>query len=107
MKYIVSRTSDYNEVNSPCEGAVKEQLFISSAAYDFELNRSLNEILKDYDYAKKEGDEIYLYKLQDVWVVDIPDLLEFVKKYGEVILGFYHNNDQDLPKVEIYDDYRE
>ena len=42
---------------------------------------------------------------REVWVVEIEtldDLVEFSKKYGELVLNF-----KDCLEIEIYDDYRE
>ena len=41
------------------------------------------------------------------WVVDVPDLLAFVKEHQErIILG--ETDDPEYPfEIEIYDDYRE
>lgn len=40
-----------------------------------------------------------------VWVVDIDNILDFIKKYGECVISYYiHYN---MFQIEIYDDYRE
>ena len=39
-----------------------------------------------------------------VWVVEVSDLLSFIDKYGECVIGKGIN---DFYTLEIYDDYRE
>jgi hypothetical protein len=42
----------------------------------------------------------------DVWVVEIDNLNDFVKKYGQIVLS-ESNTEEGYMSVEIYDDYRE
>lgn len=38
------------------------------------------------------------------WAVELPDVMPFVKKYGDCVVGV---NDDGFNEIEIYDDYRE
>lgn len=53
--------------------------------------------------AIKEGQDLYGDSL---WTVDIDSIFDFVKKIGETVIVF-PQRDEDLPRIEIYDSYRE
>jgi hypothetical protein len=52
-------------------------------------------IIRDFD------DEAWFMNLES-----LDDLLRFIAKYGDVVVGPWYSNESIL-KVEIYDDYRE
>lgn len=104
MKYLVSKTSVYNE--KPCEGAYKVLVTIVDrrtvdcpSKLKYESNwyeRGTNHRVENGKICRDLGKE-------EEWEVEIPDLLEFVKKHERCILRI----EEGRPSIEIYDDYRE
>lgn len=77
MKFEITRTSTWFEEDIRCEEARQE------------------------DYVKNN----HLCKR---WVVEIntlEEIIEFIKKYGRIVLDA--DERYELPKIEIYDDWRE
>lgn len=83
MKYIVYRASDRSwGKDMPCDGCTREQV---------------HEILWDGNISKGTVDE---------WTKEIPDLIEFIDKYGKIVVG--KSDIAEIPyEVTIYDDYVE
>ena len=81
MKFIIGRTSIWND-SSPCEEAVKVQL---------KNNRS------------NRTEEYYIR--HEIEINTIEELFEFSKKHGKLV--FAAKASEELPYIEIYDDYRE
>lgn len=95
MKFIVEKTSmsSRDDYSRPCEEA-KEKITV-------------------YNSLSREN--------QDIWLIDInslDELMTFVNKYEKVVIGkdyiticYYCDFDEklieNLPVIEIYDDYRE
>ena len=109
MKYIIKRTSAWNEKPIP------ECVAMQVHKYDYRLlcikdnpnnwkefcNRNTDiQIVGDH----YRGTNI---EVTDVWVAEVQDLHEFVLTYGEIILDKPCNNAEGLWEIEIYDDYRE
>lgn len=106
MRYIISRTSGI-----PVEGSYK----VSRTRVD---RRSTDDPAKVPAY---RGDSAWWFEQgknhriengmicrdlgqEEKWVIDIDDLLVFVREHGECILSI----DRDgWPEIEIYDDYRD
>jgi hypothetical protein len=61
------------------------------------------------EYAKQPCPEAYAGYIDGDWVVhieDLDDLIDFVKRYGNIIISA-ESSYNTLPTIEIYDDYRE
>ena len=77
MKFEVTRTSTWFNEDIRCEEARQEEFVCNE----------------------------HLYKR---WVVEIntlEEIIEFIKKYGNIVLDA--DKKDELPKIEIYDDWRE
>ena len=77
MKFRVCRTSDWQMLDAPCEGAV-------------------------IDHADKWGQNVWTIE-----VADLTALLKLCEKEGSVIVSGPSEYTNNLPNSEIYDDYRE
>lgn len=118
MKFIVRRTSIWNEEESPCEEAKRDSIpyvesygFRTPEEYDKSnhmkregswlsvgTNHRLN---KDGHITRDKG-------IQDVWSIEInsiEELIEFVNKYGEIVVQDAFCS--EYKEIEIYDDWRE
>lgn len=82
MRFIITRTSRYiySEEN-PCDGATKEKIFT--------------------DW--KEPVEVTAWFKE---INTLEELLAFIKKNGQIVIGKSYQNKKYL-EIEIYDDYRE
>ena len=106
-KYIVNRTSTWGEKPieeaEPCK--IHPYFRIKGNAPETlkKRLRESSEIIREFNDGGFEG---YRLMEDDVWSCDIPDLHNFVEKYGKIILS-KPDNKEGLWKVEIYDDYRE
>ena len=111
MKFLIERTSTYDE--QPCSEAMREpcvridervvakpdKLPGGRKAWFAEGRNHRVEhghIMRDFD------DEAWFVEISD-----LPALMEFVEKYGAVILGATSWWMGPYPHIEIYDDYRE
>ena len=110
MKYIITRSSSWSD-NPKIDGAVKELIH----RYDYRIDNIRNRLNVWNEFCERcrdiivESDGGYRGTCKEpveVWVVEITDLHEFVKRYGTIIL-FEPDNEEGFWKVEIYDDYRE
>ena len=77
MRFIITRTSDYDGKNPPCEGAVPLYKDKKSAVWEIEIN-SLEELLQ-------------------LSVKTVQPLILFAQDYDK----------DGVPELEIYDNYRE
>lgn len=109
MEYEIKRTSAWEA--EPCDGAyrracvrVDHRTFKTPREYENRLHEKWaaegrnhrqceNGIARDYDDTR--------------WFIEIHDLLEFCRKYGELVVGIDETLNPPTPCVEIYDSYRE
>lgn len=120
MKFIITRTSDYEDASSPCAEAKEDQVvrIETRALYSPEEF--------DKKFADREGNWLSVgtnhrigrdghicrdREMMNVWTIEISSIEELValsRKYGEIIIADHYLNDNDgYPTLEIYDDYRE
>ncbi len=118
MKFIVYRTSSWGRDMPPCAEAKRDSIV------RVETRTCLSPEEFDKRFAKQEGkwfsvganhrvnEKGYITRdngTWDVWSIEInslEELVDFVNKYGEIVIGFDYNN-KEYKYVEIYDDYRE
>lgn len=119
MKYFIRRTSDWSEDVAPHTNAIQVEVewwdcrtFKTFEEHDKEfpgeswLSRGTNHV------AWREGSEAGIKRqigTIKVWTIEIPELTEFVKKVGKIILfppDMTYGKDA-LCYIEIYGDYRE
>jgi len=116
MKFIISKTSIFNE--QPHKDAKQVRLEKYKDFRTFETLEAWKERFpKDFKDNPKTGytKDGHPYRIIDgshvtIWIIEIKDLVKFVKKNGEIILsppreeymGF-----ENLMRIEIYDDFRE
>lgn len=118
MKFIVSRTSVWDDEKSPCEEAkrdsvvrVETRTLYTPEAFDERfaqkegkwLSVGTNHRVNEKGYITRDNGMI------DVWSVEfntIEELIEFCNKYGSVVIEDYMWN-KAYKEIEIYDDYRE
>ena len=82
FEFIVTRTSNYGGKARPCKEATPKTITVNCYGKEYQ---------------------------EKVWVVNfvgMKDLMDFKKKYGQMIIKSYIWDD-NLPVIEIYDDYRE
>lgn len=108
MKFIVSRTSILNDAK-PCDNANYEEVAwidrrIVSRPEDLAYD-SHTWLLEGSNH-RVENDMITRDLKAYAWTIEITDIIEFSKQYGEIIITAIPRN-YYLPKIEIYDDYRE
>lgn len=118
MKFVVRRTSEWDDEVSPCKEAKRDSVV------RVETRTCLSPEEFDKRFAKQEGKWFSVGTnhrvnekglivrdngLIDVWSIELnslEELVDFVDKYGEIVVGVdWHN--QDYKAIEIYDDYRE
>lgn len=113
MKYIVSRTSSWDE-DKPCDEAYEEEfIFVDERNVD---DPSKNEFISQDWYTdttffnhRVENGHIKRDRKVKRWVVDIDTLEQlnaFFKKYGKIIIQEEFGIPNQLA-IEIYDDWRE
>ena len=116
MKFIITRTSIWDRKEKPCEEAKQ-----AKATYlDYRTTKSLQEAKQYHWYEQwynstvnhrvERGMIVGEKKTKDkVWIVEINslvDILNLIKKYGEIII--LRSDYKEYPfEIEIYDDYRE
>ena len=113
MKFIIERTSQWGCETPPIEGATRELVTRydyrtagvkenKSAWEDFNRWSTDLEPLPNGEWRGKRKDK------EKVWVIEIDDIMEFVKKLDEqIILTAPGKFVEDYPCIEIYDDCRE
>ena len=112
MKFVVTRTSTYCSNAQPVEGAVKKE--VTTYGYrseDLEKNaRVWKQFNEDFTDIKRLPNGYWRgtsKEKQIVWVIEIDDIIEFVKKVGECIVSASEKYVDGYQQIEIYDDYRE
>lgn len=129
MRFEVSRSSVWDDEQSPCPGAIKTTLpsldrrtFTSPEEFDAKLGNGESGTPRGpwESYGSEHtvlrgprGGAIGIQRRnpddRPAWVIELDDLdalLKLADEQDELILTWSHNN-ESLPKVEIYDDYRE
>ena len=113
MKFVIEKTSQYGSNTPPIDGAQREEVTMYDyrtsgvrenefAWEDFNKWNTDIERLPNGEWRGKRKDK------QRVWVIEIVDIMEFVKMLGEqIILQGPGRYVEDYPYIEIYDDYRE
>lgn len=120
MKFIITRTSEWDDDCSPCEEAKRSQV----VRVETRTLRTPEEF--DKKFAAREGAWLsvgtnhrtgkdgYICRdreMMDVWTVEVNSIEELIalsRKYGEIIVGnHYLSSNDEYPTLEIYDDYRE
>lgn len=113
MLVFIERTSQRLGCNTPpVEGAVD----ILATRYDYRNSGIENNPAAWEHFAKyntdieRMGDGSYRGKRREKekkWIIDIPDIYEFVKVHGDCIVSTPGDFVEEYPIVEIYDYYRE
>lgn len=108
MKFMVSRTSNWDAEVSPCEEAHREEYTsIDERTTD---DPSFEPTWYDHGTNHRVEDGHIKRDFSDVgWFVELDSLealMEFRDKYERLVLGRYWDNNS-IPSIEIYDDYRE
>ena len=83
MKFIVTRTSDWNDKRCPCKEATREIVNNDRTGED--------------------------YRERNVWTIELntlEELISFTNKYGRIVVEEYWLNSK-YKEIEIYDGYRE
>lgn len=119
MKFIITRTSDYGDDNSPCEEAKRSQV----VKVETRTLRTPEEF--DKKFAAREGTWLSIgtnhrigrdgyicrdREMMNVWTIEvnsIEELIELSRKYGEIIVADHYWSNDEYPTLEIYDAYRE
>lgn len=127
MKFIIRRTTHYEE-SAPIKGAFKmmvpywhtrtcteeyfdkhfaptEGKWRSKGKNHKKIKANYNHLSKGTWISRQEED-------REVWAIEInslEELIAFEKKYGDIIISTYQDNegDEDILVIEIYDGYRE
>ncbi len=115
MKFVITRTSAFKE--SPCPEAFKsEYIYVDRRLVDDPAKIEWYGGKTDWWYEegvnhRVENDQICRdMGLRAEWVVEInslKDLLDFKKKYGRLVIDETYDHKIEIPKIEIYDYYRE
>ena len=113
MLVLIERTSHGLGCNTPpVEGAVE----ILVTRYDYRVSNIEKNPAAWENFAKYSTD---IERMEDgryrgkrrekekMWMIDIPDIYEFVKVHGDCIVSAPGDFVEEYPRVEIYDDYRE
>lgn len=112
-QYRVMRTTDYGMDfgEPPCDGAYQIRVTrVDRRLTDDPKNVPSGRGTDEWWYGRgtnhrvEDGCICRDLGVETVWVVDAPDLVEFVRDFGQIIL--YINNN-GMPVIEIYDGYRE
>lgn len=108
--FIVSKTSSCGWVIPPVEGAYLCELTnIDYRNTDDPIKLPFAKGCTDWWYKEGTNHRIVDGKItrdlgyRKVWTIEIPDVMEFVREHGKCVVGF----DNNIPYIEIYDDYRE
>jgi hypothetical protein len=119
VKFEVRRTSDhltFDPGHPPCEAATRgsqadydRRTFRSPAEYDAKFGgRGKNWIDKGAEHGNYDGGIYRRLEDEPCWILRLATLdefLAFVEQHGEVVVSPGFKN--ELPLLEIYDDYRE
>lgn len=111
-QYRVMRTSSYGESpEPPCDGAYQirvtrvdrrltddpKKVPSGRGTDEWWYDRGTNHRVEDGCICRDLG-------VDTLWAVDVPDLVEFVRDSGQIVL---YIEDNGMPVIEIYDGYRE
>lgn len=121
MKFVVTRTSEWNHDTAPCEEAYQETVIYTDvrtvndpAKIPLSRNQSPNwwyEAGTNHRrLGPRGGGNIARDFAREVWMVDIEtmdDLMKFIEKYGNVVIEEEYYFGNEYPRLEIYDNYRE
>ncbi len=111
-RFIVSRTSVWDNETSPCEGAVKRPCVrVDRRTTDDPAKIPAHLTKSAWWYAggrnhRVENGQIARDFDDEAWFIDIQSIRDFVAKHGRVVIGETWRCD-DFLEIEIYDDYRE
>lgn len=117
MKFIVTRSSSWDDVQKPCEGAIREKYIVvdtrgTSKPENIPLSpgQSTNWWYEDGTNHRVENGCIARDFEGEGWFIEISSLEELIKfqetVYNSIILSDYSLNHK-IKEIEIYDDYRE
>ena len=113
MEFMIARTSGWSD-DKPCDEAYAKnymrkdvRTLKSFEEYDNRfrdnfLDTGINHKINDDGYIEREFED----KAWFVKIDTLEELLEFTNKYGEIVFGKAYDNDE-MNRIEIYDDYRE
>ena len=114
MEFITNRASTWD--GKPCDEAKRKTVIAvdERTVNDPKRLKCMSDPKKWYTDPKYfnhrvENGHIKRDFKTEEWVVEIntlEELLKFIDKYGQVIVGSWYRN-KNLPSIEIYDDYRE
>jgi len=118
MKYIITRTSVWNDEDIKVEEAIKETLDLTS--YDTRTVNSIEEAKKLHWYQdwasrgtnhrEENGyiicDYITTETIYTIEINSLEELMNLQDKYGELIITKSNYKEFEC-EIEIYDDYRE
>lgn len=113
MKFIIERTSLWSLETPPVKGATKEWVtkydYRTADVKEHEFAWAIfNRISTDIERLSDGSWRGKFKEKDEVWVIEIDDIMEFVKKLDEpIILKAPGRYVEDYPYIEIYDDYRE
>ena len=114
MKYIIERSSIWDEERKPCDGAVQEEVISWDIRTCSKIELMARKIVKDWqeyeDFLTGDNTTWCRKKEKDtVWTMDIEDLQKFAQEVDCKIIVFpQHKIDMyEIPVVEIYDSWRE
>lgn len=116
MKFIISRTSLWNDEEPPCEEAVREKSVKTDTRTVDAPEKVPAKFGEDPNWWYSEGFNHRIVNGQIKrdfehleWFVELSsleDLLKFKDKHGDLIIRESFDNDS-FPQIEIYDNYRE
>jgi hypothetical protein len=112
MKFMVSRTSNWDLEEQPCEEAVKETYTSTDTRIvddPSKLNYGSDEwYTKGTNHRVENGMIKRDFPDFEAWFIEIDsldELLQFFRKYERLVIQEHYGS--DFIKIEIYDDYRE
>jgi len=114
MKFIISKTSLWDDEIAPCNGAKKEDL----TYLDYRTVKTLEEARKHKGINtpkswfaegrnhRKETGMVVRDLERKFWTIEIDDIMEFFEKHGDLVICT--SNCKEYPiEIEIYDSWRE
>ena len=110
--FVVTRTSLYfSDDEKPCGEAYKADIVCVDERSTSNPNVAKRLIAGDNEWWFGFGEnhrEVNGTIIRDVvksfWLVDVDDIMDFADEHGDVIVS---RNYEGLPRIEIYDSYRE
>jgi hypothetical protein len=106
-RFVVSRVSDSRGTNLPCDGAER-----GTYVYRDQIRQQYKPDDWEATGANHRGNKSMAYRdlERECWYVEIAtldDLLRFVQKHGDVIVGNAFMAPPNVPAIAIYDGYVE